>query len=89
MLLRHEHPFCTGTLFSLVHKLPPTLLPMLAPCPPSCTEAAPPLLPPLQIYNRRLDERERRRQFVLDRGLLNIKRQQVGLLVIHAYSPNA
>ncbi|KAL4451456.1 hypothetical protein ABPG75_007118 [Micractinium tetrahymenae] len=30
----------------------------------------------IQIYNRRLDERERRRQFVLDRGLLNIKRQQ-------------
>ena len=30
-----------------------------------------------QIYNRRLDERERRRQFVLDRGLLNVKRQQV------------
>jgi hypothetical protein len=29
-----------------------------------------------QIYNRRLDERERRRQFVLDRGLLNVKRQQ-------------
>lgn len=33
--------------------------------------------PPPQIYNRRLDERERRRQFILDRGLLNIKRQQV------------
>jgi hypothetical protein len=33
--------------------------------------------PQPQIYNRRLDERERRRQFVLDRGLLNIKRQQV------------
>ncbi|PRW56050.1 histone acetyltransferase complex component [Chlorella sorokiniana] len=30
----------------------------------------------IQIYNRRLDERERRRQFVLDRGLLNVKRQQ-------------
>ncbi|KAL4853568.1 Transcriptional adapter ADA2 [Chlorella vulgaris] len=30
----------------------------------------------IAIYNRRLDERERRRQFVLDRGLLNIKRQQ-------------
>jgi hypothetical protein len=35
------------------------------------------VLPPgPQIYNRRLDERERRRQFVLDRGLLNVKRQQ-------------
>ncbi|PSC69078.1 transcriptional adapter ADA2-like isoform X1 [Micractinium conductrix] len=30
----------------------------------------------IQIYNRRLDERAQRRQFVLDRGLLNIKRQQ-------------
>lgn len=37
------------------------------------------VLPPpsMQIYNRRLDERAQRRQFVLDRGLLNIKRQQV------------
>lgn len=41
------------------------------------TPCAVPLLPVQQIYNRRLDERERRRQFVLDRGLLNIKRQQV------------
>ena len=31
----------------------------------------------IAIYNRRLDERERRRAFVLDRGLLNVKRQQV------------
>eukprot|EP00887_Chlorella_sp_A99_P002907 scaffold6.g2907.t1 len=31
----------------------------------------------LQIYNRRLDERERRREFILQRGLLNVKKQQV------------
>lgn len=31
----------------------------------------------VEIYNIRLTERERRRHFILDRGLLNIKRQQV------------
>ena len=31
----------------------------------------------IEIYNARLTERERRRQFILDRGLLNIKSQQV------------
>lgn len=30
-----------------------------------------------RIYNKRLTERERRRAFVVDRNLLNIKRQQV------------
>lgn len=30
------------------------------------------------IYNERLEERERRRAFVADRGLLNVKAQQVG-----------
>ncbi|CAG9462971.1 unnamed protein product [Pedinophyceae sp. YPF-701] len=30
----------------------------------------------LQIYNRRLDEREHRRSFVAQRGLLNVRRQQ-------------
>jgi hypothetical protein len=29
----------------------------------------------IQIYNRRLDERQRRKDFVLARGLLNVKRQ--------------
>ena len=29
------------------------------------------------IYNERLEERERRRAFVADRGLLNVKAQQV------------
>ncbi len=33
----------------------------------------------IEIYNARLTERERRRQFILDRGLLNVKRQQVSL----------
>ena len=31
----------------------------------------------IEIYNARLTERERRRQFILDRGLLNVKSQQV------------
>ena len=31
----------------------------------------------VEIYNVRLTERERRRHFILDRGLLNIKNQQV------------
>jgi hypothetical protein len=31
----------------------------------------------IAIYNHRLDEREARRAFVLDRGLLNVRRQQV------------
>ena len=31
----------------------------------------------ISIYNRRLDERERRREFVLTRGLVKIKRQQL------------
>lgn len=30
----------------------------------------------IEIYNRRLDERERRREFVVSRGLVNVKRQQ-------------
>lgn len=30
----------------------------------------------IEIYNRRLDERERRREFVISRGLVNVKRQQ-------------
>lgn len=30
----------------------------------------------IDIYNRRLDERERRHDFVLSRGLVNVKRQQ-------------
>lgn len=30
----------------------------------------------IEIYNRRLDERERRKSFVLSRGLVNVKRQQ-------------
>ncbi len=31
----------------------------------------------IEIYNARLTERERRRRFILDRGLLNVKSQQV------------
>lgn len=31
----------------------------------------------IAIYNRRLDERDQRRAFILDRGLLNVKRQAV------------
>lgn len=30
----------------------------------------------IDIYNRRLDERDRRKEFVLTRGLVNVKRQQ-------------
>ena len=30
----------------------------------------------VEIYNRRLDERERRKAFVLERGLLNVRKQQ-------------
>ena len=30
----------------------------------------------LEIYNKRLAERQRRKQFIVDRGLLNVKRQQ-------------
>ena len=30
----------------------------------------------LEIYNQRLEERVRRKQFIIDRGLLNVKRQQ-------------
>lgn len=30
------------------------------------------------IYNERLTERERRRGFIIERGLLHVKRQQVG-----------
>ena len=30
----------------------------------------------VDIYNRRLDERERRKAFVLERGLLNVRKQQ-------------
>ena len=33
----------------------------------------------VEIYNARLTDRERRRHFILDRGLLNVKRQQVTL----------
>ena len=31
----------------------------------------------LQIYNERLDERERRKDFVIDRDMLNLKRLSV------------
>ena len=31
----------------------------------------------VEIYNRRLDERDRRKAFVLERGLVNVRRQQV------------
>jgi transcriptional adapter 2-alpha len=34
----------------------------------------------LMIYNERLSERARRKQFILERGLLNFKRLQVKLL---------
>eukprot|EP00899_Mesostigma_viride_P017236 jgi/Mesvir1/25513/Mv01763-RA.1 len=30
----------------------------------------------LEVYNLRLDERQRRKRFILERGLLNVKRQQ-------------
>ena len=30
----------------------------------------------LEVYNARLDERERRRDFILARGLLNVRRMQ-------------
>ena len=30
----------------------------------------------IEIYNRRLEERRKRKQFIIDRGLLNVKRQQ-------------
>lgn len=39
----------------------------------------------VEVYNRRLDERERRKAFVLDRGLLNVRKQQVGLLFLGAW----
>jgi len=30
----------------------------------------------LKVYNKRLDERSRRKKFIIDRGLLNVKKQQ-------------
>jgi hypothetical protein len=38
----------------------------------------------VDVYNARLDERERRRDFILERGLLNIRRQQVSGAAAHA-----
>lgn len=64
--------------YSLFVPLPVcTVRPVQVSVPPLSLLIAPLNAPQPQIYNRRLDERERRRQFVLDRGLLNIKRQQV------------